>query len=96
MTKTAATIVKQSKEKSWEEFGQKLDTDYRLANYTFIVIVLKGIHSRSDKNITGAESSSFYYPRLLHCLNQMLAVVLLSQHQVLSSKTVRPHAPCGA
>ena len=30
--KTAATIVKQSKEKSWEEFGQKLDTDYRLAN----------------------------------------------------------------
>ena len=25
--KTAATIVKQSKEKSWEEFGQKLDTD---------------------------------------------------------------------
>ena len=30
--KTAATIVKKSKEKSWEEFGQKLDTDYRLAN----------------------------------------------------------------
>ena len=27
--KTAATIVKQSKEKSWEEFGQKLDTHYR-------------------------------------------------------------------
>ena len=26
----------------------------------------------------------------------MLAVVLLSQHRVLSSKTVRPHAPCGA
>ena len=38
----------------------------------------------------------FYYPRLLHCLNQMLAVVLLSQHRVLSSKTVRPCAPCGA
>ena len=37
-----------------------------------------------------------YYPRLLHCLNQMLAVVLLSQHRVLSSKTVRPRAPCGA
>ena len=33
--KTAATIVKQSKEKSWEEFGQKLDTDYRSANKTF-------------------------------------------------------------
>ena len=26
----------------------------------------------------------------------MFAVVLLSQHWVLSSKTVRPHAPCGA
>ena len=26
----------------------------------------------------------------------MLAVMLLSQHQVLSSKTVRPRAPCGA
>ena len=30
--KTSAPIVKQSKEKSWEEFGQKLDTDYRSAN----------------------------------------------------------------
>ena len=30
--KTAATIVKLCKEKSWKEFGQKLDTDYRLAN----------------------------------------------------------------
>ena len=29
-----------------------------------------------------AEGLSFYYPRLLHSLNQMLAVVLLSQHQV--------------
>ena len=57
---------------------------------------LKGIHSRSDTNRTGAEGLSFYYPRLLHCLNQMLTVVLLSQHRVSSSKTVRPRAPCGA
>ena len=57
---------------------------------------LKGIHYRSDTNRTAAESLSFYYPRLLHCLNQMLAVVLLSQHRVSSSKTVRPRAPCGA
>ena len=59
---------------------------------------LKGIHSRSDTNRTGAEGLSFYYPRLLHCLNQMLAVMLLSQHRVSSSKTVRPRAPspCGA
>ena len=57
---------------------------------------LKGIHSRSDTNRTGAKGLSFYYPRLLDCLNQMLTVVLLSQHRVLSSKTVRPRAPCGA
>ena len=56
---------------------------------------LKGIHFRSDTNRTGAKGLSFYYPRLLHCLNQMLAVVLLSQHRVSSSKTIRPHAPCG-
>ena len=57
---------------------------------------LKGIHFRSDTNRTGAEGLSFYYPRLLHCLNQMLAVVLLSQHRVSSSKTVKPRAQCGA
>ena len=57
---------------------------------------LKGIHYRSDTNRTGAKGLSFYYPRLLHCLNQMLAVILLSQHRVSSSKTIRPHAPCGA
>ena len=57
---------------------------------------LKGIHSRPDTNRTGAEGLSFYYPRLLHCMDQMLAVMLLSQHQVSSSKTVRPRAPCGA
>ena len=57
---------------------------------------LKGIHSRSDTNRTGAEGLSFYYPRQLHCLDQMLAVMSLSQHRVSSSKTVRPRAPCGA
>ena len=57
---------------------------------------LKGIHSRPDTNSTGAEGLSFYYSRLLNCLNQMLAVMLLSQYQVSSSKTVRPRAPCGA
>ena len=56
----------------------------------------KGIHSRPDINRTGAEGLSFYYPRLLSCLNQMLEVVLLSQHQVSSSKTVRPRVPCSA
>ena len=56
---------------------------------------LKGIHSRSYTNRTGAEGLSFYYPRLLHCLDQTLAVMSLSQHRVSSSKTVRPRAPCG-
>ena len=56
----------------------------------------KSIHSRSDTNRTGAEGSLFYYPRMLYCLNQMLAVMSLSQHRVSSSKTVRPRAPCGA
>ena len=57
---------------------------------------LKGIHSRSDTNRTGGEGLSFYYPRLLYCLNQMLAVMILSQYRVSSSKTVRLRAPCGA
>ena len=57
---------------------------------------MKGIHSRSDTNRTGGEALSFYYPRMLHCLYQMLSVVLLTQHRVSSSKTVRPRAPCGA
>ena len=68
-----------------------------------LVVVIKSSSSsfegyplQSDTNRTGAEGLSFYYPRLLHCLNQMLAVVLLSQHRVSSSKTVRPRAPCGA
>ena len=45
---------------------------------------------------TGAEDLSFYYPWMLHYLNQMLAVVLLSLHSALSSKIVRPRAPCSA
>ena len=61
-----------------------------------VVVVRKGIHSRSDTNRTGAEGLSFYYPRLLYCPDQMLAVMLLSQHWVLSCKTVRRCAPCGA
>ena len=75
----------------------------QLQTSVFVVVVvvvcrhrLKGIHSRPDTNRTGAEGLSFYYPRLLNRLDQMLAVMLLSQHRVSSSKTVRPRAPCGA
>ena len=74
--------------------------NYVMSNLVFLCVGrrrrLKGIHYRSDTNRTGAEGLSFYYPRLLHCLDQMLAVMLLSQHRVSSSKTVRPRAPCGA
>ena len=56
---------------------------------------LKGIHSRSGTNMTGAEGLFFYNPRLLHCLDQTLTVMSLSQHRVSSSKIVRPRAPCG-
>ena len=38
----------------------------------------------------------FITPDCCYCLNQMLAVMSLSQHRVLSYKTVRPRAPCGA
>ena len=67
-----------------------------LSRFTCRCRRLKGIHSRPDTNRTGTEGLSFYYPRLLHCLDQMLAVMSLSQHRVSSSKTVRPRAPCGA
>ena len=61
-----------------------------------VVFVWKSIHSRSDTNRTGAKGLSFLYSRLLYCPNQMLAVMVLGQHRVSSSKTVRPGAICGA
>ena len=85
-------------------YGDFLKRPENLIKCCFVIIIknyhrcrcLKGIHSRSDTNRTGAEGLSFYYPRLLHYLDQMLAVMSLSQHRVSSSKTIRPHAPCGA
>ena len=38
----------------------------------------------------GTKGLSIYYPSLLCCLDQMLAVTKLSQHLVTSFKTVRP------
>ena len=61
-----------------------------------VVVVWKGIHSRSDTNRTGAGGLSFYYHRPLCCPDQTLAMMLLSQHRVSSSKTVRSRAPRGA
>ena len=48
------------------------------------------------KKRMGTEGLSFYHPSLLCCLDQMLAVMELSQHLVSSSKIVRPIIPRGA
>ena len=48
------------------------------------------------KEKMGAESLSFYHTNLLCCLDQMLAVIELSQHLVSSSKTVWPTISRGA
>ena len=53
-----------------------------------VVVIWKGSHG-SATNRTGAEGLSFYYPRRLHCPDQMLAAMVLSQHWVSLT-------PCGA
>ena len=50
---------------------------------------------QSDTNRTGSKSLFFHYLRLLYCTHQMLTVMVLSQHRVSSSETIRPRAPCG-
>ena len=98
--KTLEVVIEMldEKEKLYELLNVFRDFNLLLSLIVKFVIRrrLKDIHSRSDTNRTGAEGLSFYYSRLLHCLNQMLAVVLLSQHRVLLSKTVKPRTPCGA
>ena len=48
------------------------------------------------KKRMGTEGLCFYHPNLLCCLDQMLAVMELSQHLVSSSKTIRSIIPRGA
>ena len=67
-----------------------------LEKVVVVVVIVEGYPLQVRHKQDRAENLFFYYPRLLHCLNQMLAVVLFSQHRVSSSKTVRPRAPCGA
>ena len=52
-------------------------------------------HSRPEQIKARAEGLSFYHPGLLRCPDQMLAVLVLSQHRVASSKTCRPRVPLG-
>ena len=53
------------------------------------------IRVRHNKKMV-TEGLFFYHINLLCCLDQMLAVMKLSQHLVSSSKTVRPNTPRGA
>ena len=66
--------------KKWFKRCYERDSKDALKDAIIVCHHLKGIHSLSDTNRTGIEGLSFYYFRLLNCLNQMLAVVLLSQH----------------
>ena len=76
---------------------RKICQKFQLHTYIHTYIQrLNDIHSRPDTNRTGNDGLFFYYLRLLYCLDQMLAVMFLSQHRVSSSKTVRLRAPCGA
>ena len=54
------------------------------------------IHSETDAGRTGAEYFSFYYFMLLYCLGHMLTAMVLSQHRVFPSITIRFRAPNGA
>ena len=58
-----------------------------------IVVMWKGNHSGSVTIRTGAKGLSFYYPKMLCCLDRMLTMMMLDQHQVSSFKTVRPRTP---
>ena len=53
------------------------------------------IQVRHNKRM-GTKGLSFYHPNLLGCVDQMLAVIELSQLLVSLSKTVRPIIPLGA
>ena len=53
------------------------------------------IQVRHNKKME-TEGLSFYHLNLMCCLDQMLAVIELSQNLVSSSKTVRPIIPRGA
>ena len=64
--------------------------------YMIVIVVWNGINSWLGTNRTGAKSLFFYYPRLLHCPDQILALMVLSHHQILSSKIIIPWAPSGA
>ena len=76
------------------EFNIKRNVVLKLS--TVVVVFWKDIYCSSDTNRTGAKGLSFYYLRMLYCPDQMLTAILLSQHWVSSSKTIRSRAPCGA
>ena len=66
---------------------------YKASSFSYGRISM--IQVRHNKRM-GTEDLSFYHPNLLCCLDQMLAVMELIQHLVLSSKSVRPIITQGA
>ena len=58
--------------------------------FVSVVVVLKRIIFGSVKNRIGAEGLYSYYPSLLCCPDQMLAVMALNQRRVWSFRTVTP------
>ena len=70
----------------------------RISKYILSRRRLEGhsLRVRHKQDRTEAKSLNFYNPRLLYCPNQMLEVIVLSQHRVSSFRIVRPRAPCGA
>ena len=47
-----------------------------------VVIACKSVHFGFVTNIIEDDGLSFYYPRLLDCPDQKLAVMVLSEHRV--------------
>ena len=47
-----------------------------------VAVACKGVHFGFVTNIIEDDGLSFYYPRLLDCPDQKLAVMVLSEHRV--------------
>ena len=75
--------------------SQSVDLGFNLLVFSSSYGRVSMIQVRHNKKM-GTEGLFFYHLNLLCYLDQMLAVIELSQHLVSSSKTVRPIIPRGA
>ena len=76
--------------------GRGLTSTKFVGGRIVVVFVRKSINSGPDTNRTGAKGLSFHNTRLLYFPDQMLEVMMLSQHRISSFKSVRTRVPCGA